>query len=322
MEFVARAGAAPAAFRSAWLWVPVLAIGLAATLAGPLPPGGAADAARAAARQLLGGDPALGWAQLAALAFVAGWIFAKPLAVIGAILWLEFRFAADADRSDLVRCWAMQTINVATLAVLATLPSMLNLLPEPLIRVERAGGLAALLLVSVPAFLVLLFVVDLCQYWMHRAYHRFAILWRFHSLHHSLDISVLRNVAHPIEHMVALLCVGIPSALLIGVAQEQLFLLIAFSSIQHHLNHTRLPIHLGWLSGRVLTDRRYHYIHHSSEPAHRDKNFADRFPVLDMLFGTYVAPGERLPVPGLTDKLPPRTVGHYLALHLPDRVPG
>ena len=320
MELVATAGSRPAAFGSAWLWAPVFGIGLAAVLAGPLPPGGVTDLARPAALRLLAGEFALGWTELAALALVAGWMLAKPLCVVGAILLLEFRFSAGAAPKDHLFAWAGQTISLGFFIGLATLFSLLDLFPQPLIRVGEAGGTAALLLLSVPAFLISLLIADLFGYWVHRAMHRFAWLWRFHALHHSFEIDVLRSFGHPVDHVLSILFIGVPTALLIGTSQEQLYLIVALTSLQAQITHTRLPIHFGPLGGRLLCDNRYHFIHHSLDPAHYNKNFADRFPVLDMLFGTYAAPGDGLVATGLPDRTPPRTLGQYLTVRLPERV--
>ena len=37
-------------------------------------------------------------------------------------------------------------------------------------------------------FIAILFLTDFVQYWVHRAFHRVPILWRFHRIHHSADV--------------------------------------------------------------------------------------------------------------------------------------
>jgi sterol desaturase/sphingolipid hydroxylase (fatty acid hydroxylase superfamily) len=34
---------------------------------------------------------------------------------------------------------------------------------------------------------VLVVVADLTQYWVHRAFRRILVLWRFHAIHHSAE---------------------------------------------------------------------------------------------------------------------------------------
>jgi sterol desaturase/sphingolipid hydroxylase (fatty acid hydroxylase superfamily) len=304
---------------SGWLWVPIFGAGLASVLVGPLP-GGLTEHAKPAALRLIGGGFELGWGEFAALLAAASWIVAKPLGVVGVILWLELRFRPAANRRNSWLAWAAQVMIVGFVLMLTNLAYLLGLFQEPFFKVEQAGGIWTLLLVSAPAFVLSLLVVEFCQYWVHRALHHFPFLWRFHSLHHSLDINVLNNVGHPIEAVMGIVFVALPTTMLIGVSQEQLFLLVAFASLQTHINHTRLPIHLGLLGGTLLCDNRYHYIHHSRDPAHYNKNFADRFPVVDMLFGTYMPPADRLVETGLPNRAAPTTLSQYLTVRLPGRM--
>jgi sterol desaturase/sphingolipid hydroxylase (fatty acid hydroxylase superfamily) len=319
MEIATGARPKPAAYRMLWLWGPVFGIGLAAMLTSFYPPGLDPDAAKAAGVRLLHRDVTIGWWDYAALAYAGAWIVAKPLAVIGAIQWLEFRFAPAASPKNRLGAWAAQAVTLAfPLGIVAVL-SLLHLLPAPLIRVGPATGTAALLLVTLPLFIVSLLVADFFSYWAHRAMHRFAFLWRFHAIHHSVEVDVLHNIGHPLELSLLILFVTVPTTFLIGVSQEQLYLLIGFTSLQGHINHTRLPIHLGPLGGTLLCDNRYHFLHHSLDPAHFDKNFAPRFPLFDMLFGTYCPPTGALVPTGHPDRAPPRTLGQYLTARLPGR---
>jgi hypothetical protein len=84
-----------------------------------------------------------------------------------------------------------------------------------------------------------------------------------------------------------------------GVLAGAYFLLI--------FSHANLRLSLGPLESLVCGPQ-VHRIHHSRLPAHRDRNFAQYFPFLDRLFGTYHAPaaGEFPPtgVPGLASDAP------------------
>jgi sterol desaturase/sphingolipid hydroxylase (fatty acid hydroxylase superfamily) len=136
-------------------------------------------------------------------------------------------------------------------------------------------------------FLLSLLVADFFQYWVHRGYHRFALLWRFHAVHHApRHLGVLRNFEHPVEAVFSWFLIAVPANLVIaGVDSSQLDLIAAFFLVQSDLVHTRARIHLGPF-GRLLADNRYHFIHHSRDPAHFNTNFAAIFPLLDRLFGT------------------------------------
>jgi sterol desaturase/sphingolipid hydroxylase (fatty acid hydroxylase superfamily) len=306
--------------RTAWIWALLFAIGLAAVLIPAGPPGEVAEIGKRTAMRLIGGDRTIGGAELGALIVLAAWLLAKPLLVIGGILLLEFAFSPvpPGKRKRYWLGWAAQTLITAFVTAAVMLIELLDLFPDPLLRVGDADDWAALLLVALPAFLLSMLLLDFLEYWIHRAQHRFAFLWRFHKLHHSLDLDVLHNIRHPFDQLPTLFFVGLPGALLTGVSQTPLYLLVAFTALQGHLNHTRLPIHMGRF-GWLLCDNRYHYLHHSRDPAVRDRNFAGRFPILDQLFGTYAPRSGALVEVGLEEAEAPRTMGEYLLVRLPER---
>jgi hypothetical protein len=313
------ARAARAASGSAWIWLPLLGIGLAAVLAGP--PAAVSELARESVPRLLGGDLGLGAPALLAAAFHAGWILLEPLLVVGAILLLELCFVPGAGERSYRLGWLINGASALFILAFSALARGLGLQPEPLLRIDPGDGLPSLLLIGVPALLASLFVLDFFEYWVHRAQHRFAFLWRFHAVHHSVEVDVLHNYRHPLDHLPLILFVAMPQALLIGVTQGQLYLLVAFTSLQTHLNHMRLPVHLGPL-GRVFCDNRYHFVHHSPDPALFNRNFAGRFPIFDRMFGTQAARPGHLVATGLPDAGPPASFGDYLLARMPARPQG
>jgi lathosterol oxidase len=52
---------------------------------------------------------------------------------------------------------------------------------------QNAGRMLADLPVMVQVLLIMV-VSDFAQYWVHRASHRWRLLWRFHRVHHSVDV--------------------------------------------------------------------------------------------------------------------------------------
>ena len=46
----------------------------------------------------------------------------------------------------------------------------------------------------------------------------------------------------------------------------------------------------------IFATPQFHHWHHGADEEAIDKNFAVHFPVLDMLFGTFLMPGTRWPV--------------------------
>ena len=85
-------------------------------------------------------------------------------------------------RTDLAHFFASHLL-VQVLALLTIAPAELllgGLVPARLQAAVAALPLAVQVLLAVAA-------ADLFQYWIHRAFHAFPALWRFHAIHHSSE---------------------------------------------------------------------------------------------------------------------------------------
>lgn len=307
--------------RAAWIWFLVFAVGLAALAIIPkldalLLAGENAALAAQAASHLLNSDLGLTLAETLALLLFSAWFILKPLCVMGALLLLEFHFSPRAKPKDYLLVWVAQGLFLAGITALVMAAPALGLLPEPLFMWPRAEGVAEMLLITLPIYVLFMAVADFLEYWFHRAQHAIPFLWRFHAVHHSVDVDVLHNIRHPLDHIPLIMFAALPASALFGVNMDQLLLLVVFTSLQTHLNHTRLPIHFGRFR-LILCDNRTHFVHHSRNPEDYNKNFAARFPVLDMIFGTYKAPPPDLVETGLDDREAPRTLSDYLLARSP-----
>jgi len=144
-------------------------------------------------------------------------------------------------------------------------------------------------------FVAIMFLTDVVQYWVHRAFHRIPWLWKFHAVHHSaksmdwmagarmhfFEIFALRSLT-----VIPMFVLGFSTA-----AMHAYILLVYVYSTFVHAN-------LGWrlrLFEKFLVTPRFHHWHHGIEPAAVDVNFAVHFPILDRLFGTYHLPKEAWP---------------------------
>lgn len=134
-----------------------------------------------------------------------------------------------------------------------------------------------------------LLIMDLGMYWLHRAYHHFGFLWRFHRVHHtdqSLDLSTTFRT-HPVETLITLsvragfiLLLGVP---LIGVILYEI--IVAFTAMFIHSNLRLLPAFDRVLGLLLITPSR-HRLHHDLDPALMKSNFGLVLSVWDRLFGT------------------------------------
>jgi sterol desaturase/sphingolipid hydroxylase (fatty acid hydroxylase superfamily) len=180
----------------------------------------------------------------------------------------------------------------------------------PLIWVRPFGIAGAL---PLPAALVLgLALAFLGNYVGHRLTHTVPFLWRFHSVHHSIQRMdwVASARLHPIDQAFTQACAIAPLVVLgfgggafAGIAV--FFTLLAL--FQHANVRLRFP-GLRW----VINTPEWHHWHHAVDPEARDKNFG--LPVIDRLFGTaYLPKGRRPGGFGVSDPVPDEGWWRHLA---------
>jgi len=136
------------------------------------------------------------------------------------------------------------------------------------------------------SLLTYLVIFDLQQYAMHRLAHRSAFFWSMHSLHHSARVvTVTSSTRHFWLEEIAGVAMGLPVGLALRVPVEILIVAAPLRSIIIALAHTNVRASYGPIS-LLITGPQYHRIHHSNRPEHIDKNFAELFPLWDVIFGT------------------------------------
>ncbi len=154
------------------------------------------------------------------------------------------------------------------------------------------GGWQALQgLPGVARIVLAIFLVDFMIYWIHRAQHRFELLWRTHAWHHSIEhlywfsgfrTSFLHSFIYNIPQAAVPMLVFNLSPLEAGIGYS-IGLLIQF------WEHTNLDVNVGVLRHLIITPD-YHRVHHSTE--HSRTNFGTTFSLWDRMFGTYFDPGK------------------------------
>lgn len=157
-------------------------------------------------------------------------------------------------------------------------------------------------------------IVDFAIYWIHRAQHRFELLWRTHKWHHSIRemywFSGFRtSFAHSFLYNVPQTVIPIQ---LLHLSPLQTGLGYAIGLFIQFWEHTNVRVNIGWLKHIFITPQ-YHRVHHAAT-VHRGKNFGTTFSLWDRLFGTYVDPdalAEDYPL-GLDEGVKPREVPRML----------
>lgn len=139
-------------------------------------------------------------------------------------------------------------------------------------------------------FLLAVFVADLAQALLHRAYHNLPWLWRFHAVHHSSRYMdwLAGSRIHIAEILLTRTAVLLPLVAL-GFAQEAVNAYVILVGVQAVMAHANLRLDFGWLEYLLVTPR-YHHWHHARHGEYLDANYAIHLPLVDMLMGTFRRP--------------------------------
>ena len=143
--------------------------------------------------------------------------------------------------------------------------------------------------------LAIMFLTDLVQYWVHRAFHRIPWLWRFHAVHHSAkSMDWMAGARMHIWEILILRGTTVLPMLLLGFTQTAVAIYIFLVYLWSTFIHANVGWRLKWVE-KLLVTPRFHHWHHGIEQEAIDVNFSIHFPLLDILFGTHHMPEERWP---------------------------
>lgn len=155
------------------------------------------------------------------------------------------------------------------------------------------------------ALLASLVLHDLWFYWAHRLEHATPFLWEFHKLHHSEERMNATTWAR--DHFLQVVwrqvfptfTVGLVLDLDVREAGAAGLYAALVTSLLSMFYHSGVRLRLSWLD-RVLVTPQVHRLHHSIDPKHHNRNFADFLPIFDIVFGTYRPPArDEFPSTGL-----------------------
>jgi len=156
-----------------------------------------------------------------------------------------------------------------------------------------------------------LLLSDFLLYWTHRTFHGRS-LWRYHAVHHSSEevewISAARF--HPANIFLGSVLVD-TVLILAGIAPDVLIFISPFNTASSAFVHANLNWTLGPLK-YVFASPVFHRWHHVVGEA-SGKNFAPTFPFIDLMFGTFYMPENKLPSAyGIDDPKFPESFGGQL----------
>jgi len=133
-------------------------------------------------------------------------------------------------------------------------------------------------------------VAEFFQYWIHRAEHRWGLVWRFsgHGAHHSFKHlgAINSGVDHPFE-LFLLVAPAALTELLFGAGIAAAGAAI-ITVTQTSIAHSNLRLNTKWIGG-FLTTNEYHIRHHSIVFAESNTNYSCSAIIWDRIFGTFAA---------------------------------
>ncbi len=247
------------------------------------------------------------------------WFVLNLMAYCAVFVPLERLFARRPEQGVLRNGWRTDLVYFFLSALLVQVTTLLTMMPAMTLFSWAASADIQRTVSSWPFFVqfaAILVLTDFVQYWVHRAFHRVPLLWRFHRIHHSVDVMdwLAGSRLHLVDVAVTRALTYVPIYLL-GFAEPPLFAYVAFVSIQATFIHANVRFRFGPLRW-VLATPQFHHWHHGAEREAIDKNFAVHLPVLDRLFGTCHLPGDRWPASyGLADgtTVPPGYARQFVA---------
>ena len=136
-------------------------------------------------------------------------------------------------------------------------------------------------------------IVDFFKYWYHRWTHEVHLLWRIHSIHHSLDrLQMLRaSYFYPIDIFLTV-AIGTLAMLMVGASYELIIFHNVYAGITGLLNHSNADFECGFFD-HFLNSPGHHRAHHSVGLPGSQSNYGSFFNFVDRLFGTRYLPEDQ-----------------------------
>jgi len=150
-----------------------------------------------------------------------------------------------------------------------------------------------------------LIIGDVGFYLVHRAFHAIPWLWKFHSVHHSIEELdwLAAHRVHPMDQILTKSGSLIPC---FALGYSDVALLVSAGIYHWHsiLLHANVRINFGPLRWLIASPE-FHHWHHSDHREAYDKNFAGQFAILDVMFGTaHMTRGQTPTKYGCSDPVP------------------
>jgi sterol desaturase/sphingolipid hydroxylase (fatty acid hydroxylase superfamily) len=160
---------------------------------------------------------------------------------------------------------------------------------------------------------LMVLLVDLMRYWVHRFAHTNPTLWRLHAVHHSPHRLYWLNTArfHPLEKVLHFTFDSLPF-LLLGVNEYVLAFYFVCYAVNGFYQHSNVHLRLGVLN-YIFSTAELHRWHHSRLLQEANNNYSNTTIIWDIVFGTYYHPRDRrLARTGIQNDRYPMSFGRQL----------
>jgi sterol desaturase/sphingolipid hydroxylase (fatty acid hydroxylase superfamily) len=147
-------------------------------------------------------------------------------------------------------------------------------------------------------------IADTGYYIAHRASHAVPFLWKFHSVHHSIEQMdwLATHRVHPVDQILSNGLSLLP-IYFIGFSPAAVGIYFVIYQVQALLVHSNVRITFGPLK-YIFATPEYHHWHHANQREAYDRNFASQLAIIDVVAGTIFLPRHRPEKYGLTEPMP------------------
>ena len=147
-------------------------------------------------------------------------------------------------------------------------------------------------------------IADIGYYIAHRSFHAVPFLWKFHSVHHSVEEMdwLATHRVHPVDQILSSAMSLLP-VYFIGFSPVAIGIYVAIYHAQALLSHSNVKLNFGPLK-YLIASPEYHHWHHANQPEAYDRNFAAQLSIIDLVAGTIFMPRHRPEKYGLTEPMP------------------
>jgi sterol desaturase/sphingolipid hydroxylase (fatty acid hydroxylase superfamily) len=211
--------------------------------------------------------------------------------VFGLLLFLEWLVPfAKSDQKKSSRIAFHLGISIANSIVLYLLMTQPLISALSFTRTHPMGIAHLFRLTGWTEIVLTVIAFDLWDYWMHRAYHRWGVMWRLHKAHHSdMEIDVTTAARF---HIGELILSGISKGLMVLLWGPSLWGLVTFDILlnvaaQFHHSNLGIPFSIQDRIERIFVTPRMHRGHHALHPDCYETNYSAIISFWDRLFRSY-----------------------------------